>query len=93
MFMRNLVLYATAPILALGAQKRATPSSFELYAYGDDVGGIPIFFADGEDDCSSSRRTLVTSLGYAFVGSPQLSNSSDAAEVVCECTMRVSQLS
>lgn len=85
MYFRSLLLMAVAPIAVLGAIKRATPSTFELYAYGDDVGGIPVFFADGEIPPFPSPKTVLTHLGYAYVGSPQLSNSSDAAEVVCMC--------
>ncbi|CAN9473369.1 unnamed protein product [Alternaria alternata] len=65
--MRNL-LAASSPLVVLGARKRdASPSStFQLYAYSDRFGGLPLFYADG----------------LAYLGNPSLSNSSDAAVVI-----------
>jgi hypothetical protein len=67
--MRNL-LAASLPLVVLGARKRdASPSStFQLYAYSDRFGGLPLFYADG----------------LAYLGNPSLSNSSDAAVVICK---------
>lgn len=46
--MRNL-LAASLPLVVLGARKRdVSPSAtFQLYAYGDGFGGLPLFYADG----------------------------------------------
>ncbi|KAF2469247.1 uncharacterized protein BDR25DRAFT_228861 [Lindgomyces ingoldianus] len=62
----SLIFFASLPFAAFGAQRRATPESFQLYAYGDGLGGLPMFHADG----------------YAYVGNPSSSNSSNAAEVM-----------
>jgi hypothetical protein len=67
--MRTL-LFACLPFAVLGATKRAMSegSPFQLYAYGDGCGGLPLYYADG----------------LSYVGRPNLSNSSDAAVVTCE---------
>jgi hypothetical protein len=67
--MRTLLL-AFLPLTVLGANKRAASvgSTFELYAYSSSFGGLPLYYADG----------------LAYVGDPRLSNSSDAAAVICE---------
>jgi hypothetical protein len=43
-------------------------ATFQLYAYGDGFGGLPLFYADG----------------LAYIGDPSLANSSDAAVVICK---------
>ena len=43
-----LVALAASPLLALAAQKRATPTRFSLYAYGEGIGGLQLFDADGK---------------------------------------------
>ncbi|KAF2709228.1 hypothetical protein K504DRAFT_378645 [Pleomassaria siparia CBS 279.74] len=69
MSLLKLAVLASLPFLALGArQKRATTDSFALYGYGDKLGGPPFFYANG----------------FAFIGDPSLSNSSDAAAVTCK---------
>lgn len=62
-------LAASLPLLVVGARKRDVSSSatFQLYAYGDDFGGLPLFW-DG---------------GLAYAGDPGLANSSEAAVVIC----------
>lgn len=67
--MRNL-LAASLPLVVLGARKRDVSASatFQLYAYGDGFGGLPLFYADG----------------LAYIGDPSLANSSDAAVVICK---------
>lgn len=48
--MKSLTVLCTLPLLALGAKKRATDSSsttFNLFGYGDKLGGFPLFYADG----------------------------------------------
>lgn len=37
-------LAASLPFVVQGA----TPSSFQLYAYGEGLGGLPMFYADGK---------------------------------------------
>lgn len=72
------------PLLALGAaQRRATPSQFELYAYGSALGGLPMFYADGR----ASRQRLKQGKtdrfkGYAYLGDSTKSNSTDARPVI-----------
>lgn len=62
-------LLALLPLAVLGARKRDVASTpFQLYAYSEDIGGFPLFYADG----------------LAYVGEPALSNSTDAAVVTCE---------
>ncbi|CAG5138702.1 uncharacterized protein ALTATR162_LOCUS423 [Alternaria atra] len=65
--MRNL-LVASLPLVVEGARKRdVSPSAtFQLYAYSDDFGGLPLFYADG----------------LAYVGDPSQVNNSDAAVVI-----------
>ncbi|KAF2656372.1 hypothetical protein K491DRAFT_692080 [Lophiostoma macrostomum CBS 122681] len=58
---QQLLLVASLPLMALSK----TPDSFQLYAYGQALGGLPLFNADG----------------YAYVGDASLSNSSSAAPV------------
>jgi hypothetical protein len=67
--MRTL-LFASLPLAVLGARKRAVSgdSTFQLYAYGDGCGGLPLYYADG----------------LAYVGDSTLFNSSDAAVVICK---------
>jgi hypothetical protein len=67
--MRNL-LVASLPLVVEGARKRDVSSSatFQLYAYSDDFGGLPLFYADG----------------LAYVGDPSQVNNSDAAVVICK---------
>jgi hypothetical protein len=43
MGLQQLLLLASLPSMALSE----TPSSFQLYAYGDALGGLPLFNADG----------------------------------------------
>ncbi|KAH6878441.1 hypothetical protein J4E91_010520 [Alternaria rosae] len=64
---RNL-LASSLPLVVLGARKRdVSPSAtFQLYAYGDSFGGLPLFYADG----------------LAYIGDPSLFNSSEAAVVI-----------
>ncbi|KAF1831407.1 hypothetical protein BDW02DRAFT_572018 [Decorospora gaudefroyi] len=63
---RSLLL-ASLPLVVLGSPKHTMPSGsfFQLYAYGDAFGGLPLFYAGG----------------LAYVGDPTLSNSSEAAVV------------
>ncbi|KAK7183196.1 hypothetical protein DPSP01_011426 [Paraphaeosphaeria sporulosa] len=62
----KLSLLCTLPLLALGAKfKRATPDEFGLFGYGQGFGGFPLFYADG----------------YAYLGEPSSSNSSDPGVV------------
>ncbi|KAF1930627.1 uncharacterized protein M421DRAFT_418921 [Didymella exigua CBS 183.55] len=65
MFFSRLAVLSTLPFLSLGMKKRAVPSNFALYGYGDGLGGFPLFYADG----------------FAYIGEPAKSNSSDAATV------------
>ncbi|KAF2799259.1 hypothetical protein K505DRAFT_294905 [Melanomma pulvis-pyrius CBS 109.77] len=68
----KLALFASLPFVALGArQRRATTDEFELFAYGPKLGGPGLFYADG----------------YAYIGDPSLSNSSDAATVICRSSL------
>ena len=63
------VLLALLPLAVFGARKRDVASTpFQLYAYSEDIGGLPLFYADG----------------LAYLGEPALSNSTDAAVVTCE---------
>jgi hypothetical protein len=63
------VLLSLLPLAVLGARKRDVASTaFQLYAYGEDIGGFPLFYDNG----------------LAYVGEPALSNSTDAAVVICE---------
>ncbi|CAO2658854.1 Nn.00g065770.m01.CDS01 [Neocucurbitaria sp. VM-36] len=61
-----LIALAASPLLALAAQKRATPTKFSLYAYGEGIGGLQLFDANG----------------YAYAGDLTQLNSSDAAPVI-----------
>ncbi|KAF1998499.1 hypothetical protein P154DRAFT_439044 [Amniculicola lignicola CBS 123094] len=64
----KLALLASMPFMAFAArQRRAATDEFELFGYGPTLGGPGLFFADG----------------YAYIGDPSLSNSSDAATVIC----------
>jgi hypothetical protein len=66
--MRSILL-SLLPLAVLGARKRDIASTeFQLYAYSEDIGGFPLFYADG----------------LAYLGEPALSNSTDAAVVTCE---------
>ncbi|KAF2642494.1 hypothetical protein P280DRAFT_467837 [Massarina eburnea CBS 473.64] len=65
--LRHTLLFAVLPFTVLGSlSKRATPSSWELYAYGTGHGGLSVFYSDG----------------LAYAGDPTLANGSDVAEVV-----------
>ena len=87
MSIKGLILLAALPFVALGArQRRATTDEFQLFAYGPELGGPGLFYADGKQ---SLLRILVVSYlqicqGFAYVGDPTLSNSSDAATVICK---------
>ncbi|CAA9961252.1 hypothetical protein PTMSG1_04636 [Pyrenophora teres f. maculata] len=63
----RLFCLTALPLAVLGAVKRdvSPAATFQLYAYGDDFGGFPLFHADG----------------FAYVGDPNVFNSSDAAVV------------
>ncbi|KAF2450101.1 hypothetical protein P171DRAFT_405851 [Karstenula rhodostoma CBS 690.94] len=62
----KISLLCTLPLLALGAKfNRATPDEFGLFGYGQGFGGFPLFYADG----------------YAYLGEPASSNSSDPGVV------------
>ncbi|KAF2018093.1 hypothetical protein BU24DRAFT_449625 [Aaosphaeria arxii CBS 175.79] len=66
MLFGTLAVISSLPLLAFGARfKRATPESFGLYAYGDGLGGIPLFYSGG----------------FAYIGEPGKLNSTDAAVV------------
>jgi hypothetical protein len=63
------VLLSLLPLAVLGARKPVDASTaFQLYAYGEGIGGFPLFYDNG----------------LAYVGEPALSNSTDAAVVICE---------
>jgi hypothetical protein len=63
------VLLALLPLAVLGARKRDVASTpFQLYAYSEEIGGFPLFYADG----------------LAYLGESALSNSTDAAVVTCK---------
>lgn len=65
----RLFFLSALPLAVLGAVKRdvSPAATFQLYAYGDDFGGFPLFYADG----------------LAYIGNPTALNSSDAAVVTC----------
>jgi hypothetical protein len=65
LFNMHIFFLTTLPLAVLGAMKPA--ATFQLYAYGDGFGGLPLFYADG----------------FAYVGDPNTFNSSDAAVVTC----------
>lgn len=44
----QVALLLGLPFVASAVQKRATPESFMLYAYGEGLGGLPMFNADGK---------------------------------------------
>lgn len=53
----------------------------KLYAYGSNIGGLPIFSADGKqinlsNDIVPVINTRTFSLGIAQIGDPNLSNAS-----------------
>lgn len=80
----RIALLAQLPLLAFGAvQRRQTPSQFELYAYGERFGGLPMFYADGKTPNPTLRHYRINRFeGYAYLGDHTLSNSSDAREVI-----------
>lgn len=47
MFLSQLAVLCTLPFLAISMKKREVPSNFALYGYGQDFGGISLFYADG----------------------------------------------
>lgn len=47
MLFSRLAVLCTLPFLTLGMKKRAVPSNFALYGYGEGFGGFPLFYADG----------------------------------------------
>jgi hypothetical protein len=49
-----LILFSALASLALA-------ESFNLYAYGDGIGGLPLHYADGKIRCRSSHRQLADS--------------------------------
>ena len=51
---RSLLL-ATLPFIALGSrfQRRADTNAFQLYGYGDDFGGLSLFYDDGKENDTS----------------------------------------
>ncbi|KAL1798269.1 hypothetical protein ACET3X_002306 [Alternaria dauci] len=63
--MRSILL-CLLPLAVLGARKRDIASTaFQLYAYSEEIGGFPLFYADG----------------LAYVGSPTLFKGTDASVV------------
>ncbi|KAH7135803.1 hypothetical protein B0J11DRAFT_611673 [Dendryphion nanum] len=66
MFFARYFLSLSLPFLALGAKRQSATDTFQLYAYGEGLGGLPVFNAGGD----------------AYVGNPNSFNSSDAAEVI-----------
>ena len=65
----RLLSLSTLPLAVLGAVKRdvSPTATFQLYAYGDDLGGFPLFYADG----------------LAYIGDVAAFNSSNADVVTC----------
>lgn len=47
MFISNCLLLTAAALGAHGLRTRQADSTFELYAYGSDMGGLPVFYEDG----------------------------------------------
>jgi hypothetical protein len=90
MSMKGLVVLAALPYIALGAQqRRASTDEFQLFGYGPGLGGPGLFYAEGKQ---SLLRLLVLSYlhiceGFAYIGDPNLSNSSDAATVICKLSL------
>jgi hypothetical protein len=72
--MRSLLveffLLASLQVAVFGARNRDPSSSFQLYGYGDDCNGMPLFYANG----------------LAYVGDLSLADSADAAVVDCKLT-------
>lgn len=84
MSLRNLLLCSMAA-LAAGKQKqrRATPDAFELYAYGEGIGGLPVFYSDGT--CLPNKSISPTDFtGFAYIGNVSQANRTDAAPVTCQ---------
>lgn len=48
MFVSSFLLMGAIAVGAHGLRARDTASMFQLYAYGDEMGGLPVFYADGE---------------------------------------------
>lgn len=93
MSLAKKLLFASLPLVAAGSLKRATPSSFQLYAYGNGLGGLPMFNADGRRTFTENPAHTDCFPGYAYVGDPNLSNGTDAAQVVCKLIVAVPLLS
>lgn len=47
MSLRILTALTVLPLLAFASEKRSTPTKFSLYAYGEGIGGLEVFNADG----------------------------------------------
>ncbi|KAF1952556.1 hypothetical protein CC80DRAFT_422510 [Byssothecium circinans] len=63
--LQTILLAAALPFAIVSAQRNPVPPHFELYAYGDSIGGLPLFYSDG----------------LAFAGDPSFSNDDLAAAV------------
>ncbi|EUC41695.1 hypothetical protein COCMIDRAFT_40153 [Bipolaris oryzae ATCC 44560] len=63
--LKSFALLSTLPFLALGATRRAAARNFIFYGYSDQFGGSPLIYSDG----------------YAYVGSIDATNTTDAAIV------------
>jgi hypothetical protein len=72
-----------------GFVRRADSSTFSLYAYGEGIGGLPIFAAGGKkfphEPSHHESNPLTPCSDVAYIGDPSQSNLSNAAPIICKC--------
>jgi hypothetical protein len=67
-FITITLLLVSLFVAVFGVEHRHLSSPFQLYGYGDDCHGMPLYYADG----------------IAYLGDPGLASSPDAAVVNCK---------
>lgn len=72
-------------------EKRQANGSWSLYAYGSNIDGLPIFYADGKISLAPKEITVnsICRTGQAQIGDLVMSNATNKFPISCKPLIRV----
>lgn len=82
----SFALHFAAAASAAAFHKRQETSSFQLFAYGEGIGGLPLVSTGSEYMTASTVSPSVADLStpaYIYVGDLKTLNNTEAAPIVC----------
>lgn len=87
----SLCLLALGSDVSAGIVSQRSSDSFSLYAYGENIGGLPLYYADGKqarrlisDSSSKQPILMIFSTGNAVIANHTPDNATDVGQVACE---------